>query len=328
MKYLICILIFVSLLDAESTEWKFERLNYYFENDIFSNTDSEYTDGSRLSVLMYRSEGADEWLHIPFTISYERAHFISFSLTQAIYTPKDLSQRELIVEDRPYAGWLYFEMGLHQSSEHHLNSLSLQVGVVGPASGMERLQGFVHKMTDSNIAQGWDNQLNNEIGLQLNYQHKWRYVSEPLWGVESSLVPYLGGEFGNVAIKANVGTSLRLGWNIPEDFGSSTIDEGGENGIPVRTRCLVETPKPWSFNFYLAAGGTAVARDLFLDGNTFSESHSVNKQWLKAYGALGLSGRYKNVNVDYIQTYHTKQYEEGTSTHSIGSIIISYLFSS
>jgi len=328
MKYLIWTLIFVSLLHAESEAWRFERFNYYFENDIFSSTDSEYTDGSRLSVLLYRPEGGTERLSIPFTSDYNRAHFISFSITQEMYTPSDLTQSELIVDDRPYAGWLYLEMGLHQSSEHHLDSLSLQVGMVGPASGMEQLQRLVHEATGSDVAQGWDNQLKNELGVQLNYQHKWRYVPEALRGVESSIVPYLGGEMGNVAIKANAGVLLRFGWNIPEDFGSSTIDEGGENGIPVRTKCLVETPKPWSFNFYLSAGGTLVARDLFLDGNTFSSSHSVNKALLKGYSAFGISGRYENFNIDYIKTYHTKQYEHGTSSHSIGSIIISYLFSS
>jgi len=328
MKYFIWTLFFVTLLNAESSDWHFERVNYYFENDIFSNTDSEYTDGSRLSVLLYRPKGAEEWLTIPFTQGYYRAHFISFSITQEMYTPSDLTQSELIVDDRPYAGWLYLEMGLHQSSEHNLDSLSLQVGVVGPASGMEQLQRFVHENTGSEVAQGWDNQLSNELGLQLNYQHKWRYVPSTLWGMESSVVPYLGGELGNIAIKANAGVLLRLGWNVPEDFGSSTIDEGGENGIPVRTKCLIETPKPWSFNFYLSGGGTLVVRDLFLDGNTFSDSHSVNKEWLKGYGAFGISGRYKNFNIDYIRTYHTKQYEQGTSTHSIGSIIISYLFSS
>ena len=328
MKYFIWALFFVSLLNAQSNDWRLERLNYYFENDIFSNTDSEYTDGSRFSMLMYRPKGTTEWLNIPFTQEYSRAHFISFSITQKMYTPSDLTRSELIVDDRPYAGWLYFEMGMHQSSEYHLDSLSLQVGVVGTASGMEQLQRLVHEATGSDVAQGWDNQLKNELGVQLNYQHKWRYVPKELWGVESSIVPYLGGEMGNVAITANTGILLRFGWNIPEDFGSSTIDEGGGNGIPVRTKCLVETPKPWSFNFYLSAGGTLVARDLFLDGNTFSSSHSVNKELFKGYSAFGISGRYENFNIDYIQTYHTKQYENGTTSHSIGSIIISYLFSS
>ena len=175
MKALLILFLVVYLLGAEEGDWEYERINYYFENDTFSSTDSEYTDGSRLSGLLYRPEADKEWLSIPFTDELERAHFISFSLTQQMFTPHDLNETAVIENDRPYAGWLYFELGLHQSSEVHLDSLSMQVGIIGPASGMEQLQEFVHEHVDSEVAQGWDNQLNNELGVQLNYQHKWRF---------------------------------------------------------------------------------------------------------------------------------------------------------
>mgnify|MGYP002266673314 CR=1 FL=1 len=333
MKYLYIFIFIVQLLAAQDAnleqkeEWKFERINFYFENDLFSNSDNEYTDGSRLSVLMYRPDAQNEWLNIPFTDSFERARFISFSLTQQIFTPDDLTRSDLILDDRPYAGWLYFETGLHQSSETNLDSLAVQIGIVGPASGMEELQKYMHDILGSGPPQGWDNQLNNEVGVQLNYQHKWRYVPQPLLGMESSVVPFVGGELGNIAVKANAGVLLRMGWNVPEDFGSSSIDEGGENGIPVRRKCLYMVSKPWSFNFYLSGGGTFVARDIFLDGNTFSESHSVDKNYLKGYGSFGFSGRYKNFNLDYIQTYHSRQFKNKKDVHSIGSVILSYIFS-
>ncbi len=328
MKRWLLLFCIVGILGAEEGDWSLERINYYFENDIFANTDSEYSDGSRLTFLLYRPDTNDSWLKIPFTDGSDRAHFISFSMTQQIYTPSDLNASALIEDDRPYAGWVYFEMGLHQSSNTHLDSLSLQVCIIGPASGMEQLQAYVHERFGSEIAQGWDNQLNNEIGLQLNYLHKWRFVPETVGGIESSIIPYIGGDFGNIAINANAGAQFRLGWNIPEDFGSSSIDEGGENGIPVRTKCLVKSSARWGFNLQLAAGATAVARDIFLDGNTFSESHSVSKKYLKGYGAIGFSGRYRNLNIDYIQTYQTRQFDEGRAVHSIGSVILSYLFSS
>lgn len=328
MKYVVFFLFIVQLLAAEEGSWEFERINYYFENDVFSRTDRDYTDGSRFSVLMHRQNADNEWLKIPFSESSGRAHFISFSLTQQMFTPSDLNETALIEDDRPYAGWLYLETGLHQSSVTDLDSLTLQVGIVGPASGMEEVQKFVHKQLGSDIPQGWSNQLNNEVGIQLNYQHKWRYISEPILGIESSVISYAGGEFGNIAIKANTGALLRLGWNISEDFGSSPIGEGGENGIPVNAKCLVTTPKPWSFNVSLAAGGTLVARDIFLDGNTFSSSHSVDKKILKGYGSFGFSGRYQNFSLDYIHTYRSKQFDNTIEMHGVGSVIVSYLFAS
>ena len=326
MRYLLIFLLIVTIAVAEEGEWEAERINFYFENDVFFKTDSDYTDGSRLSVLLYRPEPREAWLAIPFIDGSDKADFISFSLTQKIFTPDDLTQEELIEDDRPYAGWFYFEVGLHQSSETDLDSLMIQAGIVGPASRMEQLQKYIHDKIGSEEPKGWENQLNNEVGIQLNYQHKWRYLPEPVWGIESSVVPYLGGELGNIAIKANAGVLLRMGWNVPEDFGSSAINGASENGVPVRRRCLFTPLEPWSLSFSLSAGGSLVARDIFFDGNTFSESHSVEKNHLKGYGAFGFSGRYKNFNLDYIGTFNTREFETEGKSHSVGSIIISYIF--
>ena len=275
---------------------------------------------------MYRPDAKEEWLAIPFIDRSDKVDFISFSMTQKIFTPDDLEQKALIEDDRPYAGWLYFEMGLHQSSETDLDSLMIQAGIVGPASGMQHLQNFIHKLIGSEIPQGWDNQLNNEVGFQLNYQHKWRFLPEPFWGIESSVVPYIGGELGNISVKANAGVLLRMGWNVPTDFGSSAINGASENGIPVRRRCLFTASEPWSLSFSLSAGGSLVARDIFLDGNTFSESHSVEKNLLKGYGSFGFSGRYRNFNIDYIGTYNSKEFKSEEKAHSVGSLIFSYIY--
>lgn len=323
MKYFVVVVLLITLSGAEELDWETERVNFYFENDVFLKSDSDYTDGSRLSLLMYRP---DPEVNIPFTDASERVSFISFSLTQQIFTPNDLTRSDLIKEDRPYAGWLYFETGLYQSSETDLDALMMQLGIVGPASGMEELQRLIHKVFNSNVPNGWENQLNNEIGVQFNYQHKWRYVPEPIGGLESSIIPYVGGELGNIAIKANAGLLFRFGWNVPEDFGSSALNGGSENGVPVRRRCLYTALKPWSFNWLFSAGGSIVGRDIFLDGNTFTESHSVEKNYLKGYGSFGFSGRYKNFSVDYINTYYTKEFKTEENAHRVGSLIFSYIY--
>ncbi len=323
MRYLFFIFLLINFLDADEIDWEVERVNFYFENDLFLKSDSDYTDGSRLSLLLYRPKPE---FHIPFTDGSQKTNFISFSLTQQIFTPDDLTRSDLIADDRPYAGWLYLETGLYQSSETDLDALMVQFGIVGPASGMEELQRVIHKIFNSSVPNGWANQLNNEIGIQLNYQHKWRYVPEPVLGIESSIIPYAGGEFGNISIKANAGLLLRVGWNVSEDFGASAINGGSENGVPVRRRCLYTALKPWSFNFLFSGGGSIVGRDIFLDGNTFSESHSVEKSLLKGYGSFGASGRYKNFNVDYINTYYTKEFKREDHAHSVGSLIFSYIY--
>jgi len=325
MKTLFLFILLMQTFLANDKDWEIDRANFYFENDFVGGTDSEYTAGSRLSVLLNRPDGKNEWLNIPFTEKDTKTHYISFSLTQQIFTPKDLTAIEVIEDDIPYAGWIYLEMGLHQSSKNELDSLSFQVGIVGPSSKMEELQNWVHKITGSREAVGWENQLNSELGIQLNYEHKWRIVPHHNGSLESDIIPYLGLELGNVSIKANSGILYRIGWNIQKDFGSRAINGGGENGIPID---IISCPAPetWGVSLNLATGTSLVVRDIFLDGSTFSRSHSVEKEVLTAYGSVGLSGRYKSFLIEYFQTFHTPRFEGEKQNHSIGSLIISYLF--
>ena len=326
MKLFLLSLFLMTSLFADQDDWVFERINIYLENDAEFDTDIDYSDGGKFSAILYRPNSDEHWLRIPFTQGLTRSNFISFGVARQMFTPDDLREPDLIVEDRPYAGWFYYEMGLHQSSERHLDSLVVQVGVVGPASLTEEYQKFVHDLLGVADPAGWEHQLSNEVGVQLNYQHKWRFVPTEIWGIESSIIPYMGGEFGNIAIKANGGAGIRVGWNIPEDFGGSFIDDVGENGIPVRPNAIVGSSKTWSLNANFSAGGSYVARDIFLDGNTFAESHSVEKHPFRAYGRFGISARYKSVSIDYLKVYNTEHYKNQGYGLKYGTICFSYLY--
>jgi len=132
MKILLISFLLLTALFADQDDWLFERINIYLENDAEFDTDIGYSDGSKFSALLYRPNVKDSWLQIPFTEDLTRSHFISFSVARQMFTPDDLKEPDLIEEDRPYAGWFYYEMGLHQSSDRHLDSLFVQVGIVRP----------------------------------------------------------------------------------------------------------------------------------------------------------------------------------------------------
>lgn len=329
MKILIAFLLIAVFLNAKDDVWKLERFSFNLENDADFETDIGYTHGGRFSLLYHREDSSESFLNIPFTQSQNSNNFISFSYANKMFTPYDLDVAELITDDRPYAGYAYLELGLHQVSDTSLDSLTLQVGVVGPSAGMEDLQIFFHKILDARDSAGWDNQLKDEFTLNLNYMHKWYYRPAVFYGIESDIIPYTGANLGNVSTKASAGALYRVGFNIPRDFGMSSLDEAGYSSIPLTSKHISAPSKLWNLYLNFSAGSNLVLRDIFLDGNTFKESHSQDKNLLNAYVGAGISMRYRRFSIDYQHYYYTKEYDNRGKHKDYlgyGSLILNYDF--
>jgi len=321
--------IFLLLLlpfSLSAEQWHYSRADLTFENDADVRTDRGYTEGAQLSMLMHREDVNDSWFQIPLMAKYQRNHFVSFSIAQQMFTPEDLNATEPVPGDRPYAGWLYAQVGLHQSTCENLDSLSLKLGIVGQHAYMENVQKFIHWLIGSPEPKGWENQIGSKVGIQLDYQHKWRYLPPDLWVFESDFIPYVSGELGNISIKASVGASWRVGYNIPHDFGDSPIDEYGDNGVPTSVRVKYAHKSKWSYYFNFGVGGSYVLYDIFLDGRTLNGDEFVHKYSTRAFGNYGASLRYGNFALSYIRTHYTPEYTTQEEPSSFGSLLFVYRF--
>ncbi|MEM7253836.1 MAG: lipid A deacylase LpxR family protein, partial [Pseudomonadota bacterium] len=242
---------------VERRPWTF---SFYFENDLFADTDQHYTNGLKLSwvspdVSEYTQiDALPDWAHafarrLPFFPEYDgqTERNVVLSVGQNIYTPQDIDRAGLIENDRPYAGWLYFGLGFQSRNDRQLDELELQIGMVGPLSLAEETQSFVHELRDLNRPRGWNNQLRNEPGVAAVYQRRWRHakpnMSDQL-GIDA--ITHVGGAVGNVAIFAEAGAMVRFGWNLPKDFGTSRIRPGGDAGAPIGGR----SPKRRKFGIH------------------------------------------------------------------------------
>jgi len=327
MKQFIYILLFTLLFDTLHAEnWHYSRIDFSFENDADIRKDSGYTEGAQFSMLMHREDVNDTWFQIPWMQSYEREHFISFALGQQMYTPEDLKAVDPVTGDRPYAGWLYLQSALHQSSEENLDSLSLKLGIVGQHAYMEEVQKFIHWMIGSPDPEGWGNQIGSRLGIQLDYMHKWRYVPDDFWGLESDLIPFVSGELGTLSVKASTGGTWRVGHNIPHDFGSSNMDEYGENGIPTTSELSYRHESKWHYYFNFGAGASLVLYDVFLDAELNDGSQSVDKYYLRGFGNYGATFGYGHFEVTYIRTHYTKEFKTQNLLSNYGSLLFVYTF--
>ncbi|MBW6521079.1 MAG: lipid A deacylase LpxR family protein [Desulfoarculaceae bacterium] len=307
-------------------------INVYFENDLFSGTDRNYTNGVKISLIspdllsFVESGKLPDWsieyvYRLPFINDPDPAlrRKVEFSLGQNMYTPADISRSDLIADDRPYAGWTYFAAAFHTKSSKRMDTIELQLGLVGPQSYAEETQNGVHELRDLDRANGWEHQLKNEPGLAAIYERKWRlapFISRGTFAIDA--ITHLGGALGNVATYANTGFETRLGWNLPNDFGVSLIRPAGNTGFSVRQQ-------PGGY-FFVATNGRAVLQDIFLDGNTFTDSHSLSKKPLVVDLAGGASLYIKQCKLTWTQVLRTKEFDGQAANHSFGSLSLTFLF--
>ena len=311
----------------------------YLENDIFSGTDKNYTNAIKFSWISRHLEKVEggrglanwsQWFIERTTAVDHNAymHNLALSFGQNIYTPRDTSVATLIEDDQPYAGWTYLAAALHSQNFKLLNTLELSLGIVGPASLAEETQKIVHEWFNSDEPQGWDNQLSNEPGLMITWQRFWRILRRPLGsGFAYDVIPHAGITLGNLFTYANLGGEIRFGYNLPADFGTSLIRPGGGTASPVS----VGDPRLNSFSkfgFSLFAGldGRVIAHNVFLDGNTWTDSHSVDKKYVVADISAGISLLVKPVKLTYTHVYRTKEFEGQDGGQFFGSLSVSVTF--
>ncbi len=309
----------------------------YFENDLLGNTDKHYTAGTKLSWV---SSDYSDWKQrdgmasrvgdrLPLVNEPGTQKNFGIAIGQNIYTPKQKKLVQPDPEDRPYAGWSYLEFSFLSKSEFRLDTLSFQLGAIGPHSYAKQVQREVHRIIESEQALGWDYQLKDEVGVNAVAERKWRLYAGSVADVLGvDLVPHLGLSLGNVQTYANAGATARLGFNLPSDFGVQLIRPGGAGSTPIDDRDpRVSLRKSFSLFVFGAADGRAVARDIFLDGNTFRDSPSVNKEDFVAdlsYGAGVIAGRWQ---VTFTQAMRTREFKKQIErANHFGSVTVSVVF--
>jgi len=320
--------IFPWTLIADESKWEVLHAKIYIENDLLSETDSQYTGGTKIDVLYKVNNPTSSLYNLLFVDDSKSYSFVSFAVGSQLYTPADLSKTEPIYDDWSYAAWAYVESGIHKSTAKTLSSLVLKVGMVGPSAKGEQIQKTIHKWTGSEIPQGWDNQLYDELGINIGYMHKRRYEykkSNSNYGIV--LIPTLSVDLGNISTQASVGLLSRIGYNIAKDFGVTTISAGAESDIPSYTKKKRSHANHWSYSLNIAARVSAVAKDIFVEGNTFKTSIVTHeRENLVAYYGAGISVRYKSFIIDFMQIHNTPRAKDIDESQTVGSLIITYLF--
>jgi hypothetical protein len=302
------------------------------ENDRVANTDRHYTHGTRFDWVSDKTTDGPDWvregLQTLYPLAEVRAGRLGFALGQSIFTPKDTATKAPIKDDRPYAAWLYAGASVHAETSRHfegrrldvLDSVELDLGVIGPAAQGRQVQNGFHDLIRVDRAEGWDNQLKNEPAAAMFFSRTWRPEAWTVRGLEADLLPQIGGSLGNVYTHADAGAFVRFGSGLDVDYGPPHIRPSSA-GI-----AAVDPRQDFSWYAFAGASGRAVARNIFLDGNTFVDSPSVAKNPFVADFQLGVAMVWREVRLTFSEIFRTPEFKEQQNSDRFGSLTLSARF--
>ena len=265
------VLLLLSTAACADDERSTHFVSMQLENDsLGGNSDGYYTHGVELSFL--RGEDAPpDWLvmlseWIPFYVDDNKPNLVNYSLGQKVFTPWDTKTTALVIDDRPYAGYIYVTASLLSLIDHNENydggnMLEITVGLVGPSAMGEEVQNTIHDLLGYGRANGWDHQLQDEFVLNLTYSRFLRMVRPAVAGLEYGINPHISMALGNAQIYGAAGLMFRLGDNLKRDLNPPNIRPGFP-GVP-----YYQSVEGVDWYGFLGYETRWVGRDIFLDGN-------------------------------------------------------------
>lgn len=312
------------------------QFQFYWENDfeglkLIDTNDRHFTNGIGISVTGDPDWAEDVAIVLPFGEHFannatgEVRYAVGAAISQLMFTPENILVSAPQPFDHPWGGYLYGSAFVQRADQRTLDHLQIDLGIVGPSSLAEESQIWIHENFDENrIPTGWGNQLKDEPAVQLTAKRKWRFDLTPDassnggWGVQA--IPTLGAALGTVYRHVEGGGMLRLGFNLPDDFGPSRLqDFATSEGTPSHG---------WTGYLFARLTGKAVEHDIFINGSDYRSGPGRDLKNLVGEGQLGIVMRYAgenwNVDLGYSQTYLTEQFDGQDGPGKFGAVTLRF----
>ncbi|MDB4508067.1 lipid A deacylase LpxR family protein [Akkermansiaceae bacterium] len=315
-----------------------------WENDTFLNEllgigdydDRHYTNG--VAFQWMGADGEQGWITNvldriwPLGMEVERTRS-GFGFGHQMYTPEIISTDTryavgtsptanlLQVNDRPYAGYLFMEALWERRGEASFfgmiklparDRFEMTFGLVGPGAAGHAVQRTWHKIFIGPQPDGWSNQLNNEIALNVHADRTWLFSSDNGGqGPYVDLMPSVGMDLGNVSTRLTAGLEMRLGAGQIHDFLLPSIERNsGDSGV----------------YFFVSVDAWLVGQNIFLDGNTFSDSHEVEKNSFvtETKVGFGMKAGFGDLDVAWVKRSEEFEIQSEADTYLSASFTYRY----
>ncbi|WJN61678.1 lipid A deacylase LpxR family protein [Pseudomonas sp. SO81] len=293
------------------------------ENDVVTGgQDGHYTNG--IEGFWAFEPAQEHWTRSLAGIlpgwSASDLTYSAYRFGHQLYTPEEIEAAELQEDDRPYAGMFFGGVTLFSAEQleglRKTDTFTLDVGLVGQGAGGERLQRAVHKATGSDAPEGWDHQLENEPFVNLGYEKRW-WLQNRLGGLELEYGPSVGGAVGNLYTYASTGAGVRLGQGLSRSFSQFSVTPAPSG---------VQYFKPGEgLGWFVFANleGRFMAHNMLLDGNTFEDSHSVDREKWVGDAQLGVAMLWDRWQLSFANVWRSREFETQREHDQFGSISLS-----
>ncbi|MEM9837911.1 MAG: lipid A deacylase LpxR family protein [Pseudomonadota bacterium] len=310
------------VLDDPTATWSLT-----WENDGFFGSDDNYTAGLRLSYLSGNQELdpmgsflADKILKLDTSPDKLRVRR-GISIAQEIYTPEDVDVAEPLPDQHPYAGYLYVRFTRLIEQADRVDQVSLDLGVVGPSALGQEAQNFIHDVVGRERYLGWDNQIDDTPGVNLNYDRQKRIAHGPETGLSWDCILNSGFSLGTVDTSVRAGGNVRIGQNLRSGFGPPRVR-------PATAGSGFFRPQD-GMAWYLFAGGEAraVAHNIFLDGSLFRDGDpSVEKNDIVADLQSGAAFQLGRTQLSFTYVWRTQEFETQNENQQFAALSLARRF--
>jgi len=286
------------MIDAD----KYVRLDY--ENDFFTKTDFYYTQGILLEMVnpSYKKFPLSKLL---LTTKNGAASY-GISLEHDAYTPRSLTNDNILYGDRPFAAAVFlktFSFSNNKNQRYRLTS-SLSTGVIGPAAGGYVVQRTIHRWLHESAPKGWQYQIRNdavinyEVGMEKNIAHPAQFLI---------VNGFANARAGSLNDKFSTGLVVLFGKM------NSAI-----TSVFAPTQTTVPGVEKFNVHLYLQPLINFVGYDATLQGGVFNRTSvytisPADIRRITLQGNYGLVMMLHSLYLEYFESVLTKEFDTGQS---------------
>ena len=303
------------------------------ENDLFTGSDSNYTNGVSINwssddLATYRDgEFVHEWARLfDFATGFDangEGHYLVLSLIHEMNTPTDISIADPPPEEQPYSGVLLFDTSLYSDHGRAQQAWNIRLGAVGSVTQADHAQIEYHKWIGAEEPRGWETQLPDEMLFNIGYFRSDRFYEQQFGnGIEVHANSILIAEAGTYVTALGVGGVLEFGRDLQDKVTTASLGAGLGSFVGVGA----EPTETLELSTYIGLAGYGVGHYLPLDGTVFRDSRSVaaREDWVGQFGT-GIAARKGNFIASFGVTFAAMPDGSG-DTLDVGSISIGWIY--